>query len=260
MRLSRKCYNSKFFHIMIQGISKEKIFKDDYLKSTFVEYMNCAALKNKTRILAYCVMNNHAHILVYTKEIRYLSKMMHSLNTRYAIKYNKCNERCGFVFRDRYRCENIHNITYLKNCIRYIHNNPVKAGICKEQGKYYYSSYRDYMSGKIGINLINKIFGDATEYILELNKPVENENSFIDVENEFGNNEQVTPEKVISDFCLENQIDSEWITREQQIRLIKLLNEKYGLSKAEIGRLLGITRAKIYRLLENSSLSAKDVR
>lgn len=253
MRLSRKCYNSNFFHVMIQGIRKEKIFKDDYLKSIFIEYMNYSAIKNKTRIIAYCVMNNHAHILVYTREIRNLSKMMHSLNTRYAIKYNKCKERCGFVFRDRYRCENIHNITYLKNCIRYIHNNPVKAGICKEQGEYYYSSYSDYVNGEIGIDLINKIFGNATEYIFELNKPVEGENFFIDVENEFGNNLQVTPEKVIEDFYFENQIDPEWITKKQQVQLITLLNVKYGLSKSEIGRLLGITRAKIYRLLENSN-------
>ena len=130
MRLSRKCYNSKFFHVMIQGIRKEKIFNEKYLKSTFINYMNESAIKNDVRIVAYCIMENHAHILVYTNEISFLSKMMHSLNTRYAIKYNKFKERCGFVFRNRYRCENILNITYLKNCIRYIHNNPVKAGIC----------------------------------------------------------------------------------------------------------------------------------
>lgn len=254
MRLSRKCYNSKFFHVMIQGIRKEKIFKENCLKSTFVNYMDDASEKNKVRIVAYCVMDNHAHILVYTNEIQGLSKMMHSLNTRYAIQYNKCKERCGFVFRNRYRCENILNITYLKNCIRYIHNNPVKAGICKEQYEYCYSSYNDYMSGKIGMKLINKIFGDATEYIFELNKPVESEHTFIDVENELGNNLQVPPQKVISDFYIENKINSECITKKQQVRLIKLLNEKYGLKKIEIGKLLNMNRKQIYRLLKKYSL------
>ena len=250
MRLSRKCYNSKFFHVMIQGIRKEKIFKENYLKSTFVNYMDDAAEKNKVRIIAYCVMDNHAHILVYIKEMEELSKMMHSLNTRYAMKYNKYKERCGFVFRNRYRCENILNITYLKNCIRYIHNNPVKAGICKEQGEYYYSSYRDYISGKIGMKLINKIFGDAIEYIFELNKPVESEHTFIDVDNELGNNYKISPQKVIKDFYLENNIVPECITKSQQVKLIKLLKEKYGLKQVEICKLLNMNRKRIYRLLE----------
>ena len=251
MRLSTKCHNSKFFHVMIQGIRKEKIFNDDYLKRTFINYMKEAARHAGTRIVAYCVMNNHAHILVYAEDTSFLSKMMRSLNTRYAMKYNRYQERCGFVFRNRYRCENILNITYLKNCIRYIHNNPVKAEICKEQAEYFYSSYCDYIFGKIEMDLISQIFGADTDYIFELNKPVENENIFIDVHNELGNNIQVSPEKIISDFYLENQIDPKWISREQQLKLIKLLNEKYGLKKIEIGKLLNMNRKQIYRLLKN---------
>ena len=69
MRLSRKCYNSKFFHVMIQGIRKEKIFNENYLKSTFINYMNESAIKNDVRIVAYCIMEKHAQILVYTNEI-----------------------------------------------------------------------------------------------------------------------------------------------------------------------------------------------
>jgi REP element-mobilizing transposase RayT len=103
---------------MIQGIRKEKIFKENYLKGTFVSYLEDASNKNNVRVIAYCIMDNHAHILIYINEIQNLSKMMHSLNTRYAIKYNKYKERCGFVFRNRYRCENILNITYLKNYLK----------------------------------------------------------------------------------------------------------------------------------------------
>ncbi len=250
MRVSRKCYNSKFFHVMIQGIRREEIFMDNYLKHVFVNYMKEAARMYDTRIVAYCVMNNHAHVLVYVKDIRCLTKMMHSLNTRYAMKYNKCLDRCGFVFRDRYRCENIHNRTYLKNCIRYIHNNPVKGKLCQTQSEYQYSSYKDYVSGKIGMSLINKIFGNNAEYILELNKPVESGNLFIDSENEFGNIVQVPPEKVIRDFYLENEIEPQHITEVELTRLIKLLMNKCGLTQIKIGQLLEMDRNKIYRLLK----------
>lgn len=250
MRLSRKCYNSNFFHVMVQGIRKEEIFMDNYLKYVFVNYMKEAARTFNTRIIAYCVMNNHAHILVYVEDIYWLSKMMHSLNTRYAMKYNKCLERCGFVFRDRYRCENIHNRTYLKNCIRYIHNNPVKGGYCKLQSDYNYSSYNEYVNGKIGVNLIKEIFGENVEYILELNKSVENDSVFIDDENEFGNKEQVLPENVIRDFYFQNKIVPQYITEKELTQLIKLLLNKCRLTQIKIGELLEIDRNKIYRLLK----------
>lgn len=134
---------------MIQGIRKEKIFNSNYLKCIFFNYMTEAAEKNNIKIVAYCIMTNHAHMLLYVEDIENLSKMMHSLNTRYAMKYNKCLDRCGFVFRDRYRCENIHDIAYLKACIKYIHNNPVKANICEKADEYYYSSYYSYLTRKI---------------------------------------------------------------------------------------------------------------
>ena len=53
-------------------------------------------------------MNNHCHILLYTEKIEDLSKVMASSNTKFGILYNKINKRCGYVFRDRYRCENIY--------------------------------------------------------------------------------------------------------------------------------------------------------
>lgn len=52
--------------------------------------------------MAYCIMNNHVHLLVYSEEVQKLSKMMQKINTAYAKYYNECNERVGYVFRDRY--------------------------------------------------------------------------------------------------------------------------------------------------------------
>ena len=58
------------------------------------------------------------------------------------------------------------------------------------------------------------------------------------------------PEKVISDYYFENNIDPRWIKKEQQVQLIKLLNNKYGLSQIKIGELLNMNRKQIYRLLK----------
>lgn len=140
-RISRKCYESDFFHVMVQGIDREFIFNNDYFKEKYLSFLQEASQKHQVKIIAYCMMDNHAHILVYTPEIDKLSDMMESTNTKFAILYNKRCNRCGYVFRDRYRCENILSQAHLEICIRYIHRNPIKAGICEFEWQYPYSSY-----------------------------------------------------------------------------------------------------------------------
>ena len=98
--------------------------------------------EHKIKIISYCIMNNHAHMLIETEKISELSKYMQRLNTKYAMYYNKKYNRVGYVFRDRYKAEGIYSEEQLYNCIRYIYNNPVKAGICFKAEDYPYSNYK----------------------------------------------------------------------------------------------------------------------
>ena len=138
-RIARKDYNTSFFHIMIQGINKEYIFNKDRYKEKYMELMNKYLEKYAVKVIAYCIMDNHAHLLVYAEKINELSEYMRSINTTYALYYNKNLKRVGYVFRDRYRVEPIYSEKYLINCIHYIHDNPIKAETCKtiEQYKYF---------------------------------------------------------------------------------------------------------------------------
>ena len=107
-------------------------------------------LKEKTNeigveIIAYCIMPNHAHFILKTNNISQLSKLMQKINTSYARYYNYMeNGRVGYVFRDRFLSEPIDSKRYLLNCIKYIHNNPVKACIVNKCEEYAFSSYCDY--------------------------------------------------------------------------------------------------------------------
>ena len=132
-RIPRKYLDTSFFHIMSQGINKSYIFDDPIDIRYYIK--NMYELKNKyqIRIIAYCIMNNHTHILIQCNQIDNLKKYMHGLNTRYGQYYNKKHKRVGYVFRDRYKAEGIYNESQLNNCIRYIYNNPVKAGMCQNQ-------------------------------------------------------------------------------------------------------------------------------
>ncbi len=116
-RVGRKSLNTTFFHIIVQGINKEYIFKkDEYIK----EYRKLI-IKNMSeynvKIISYCIMNNHAHILLYTEETEEMASYMKSVNTSYARYYNRNEERVGFVFRNRYKSEPIYDNRYLLNCI-----------------------------------------------------------------------------------------------------------------------------------------------
>jgi len=166
-RIGRKNLDTSFFHIIVQGINKEYIFyKEDYIKK-YIKLLFDNSKKYEIRIVAYCIMNNHAHMLLYTESIEDMSGYMKSVNTSYAKYYNRNENRVGIVFRNRYKSEPIFDEEYLLNCISYIHNNPVKAKIVRELNEYKYSSYNDYIykRGIATTKTIKLVFGSIIDYI-----------------------------------------------------------------------------------------------
>lgn len=152
---------------MVQGVNKEYIFKS---KKYIDLYMRLIDEKKKAynfTILAYCIMNNHAHFLIHVPNILQLSEFMHNVNAEYASRYNQNENRVGVLFRNRYKTEPIYEERYLINCINYIHNNPVKAGMVNKCGEYKYSSYRFYCNntGPANSEIMQQIFGKGCNYL-----------------------------------------------------------------------------------------------
>ena len=147
-RLARKNLESSFLHIIVQGINRSYIFQDNTLKSTYKSILKRNLEDTNVKILAYCIMDNHAHILMHSENINEISQIMKKTNTSYAMLYNKTNKRVGYVFRNRYYVQMILSERQLYNCISYIHKNPLKAGIAKNLSDYKYSSYIEYLHKK----------------------------------------------------------------------------------------------------------------
>lgn len=165
-RKARNNQISGYYHVMSQGINKEYIFNK---KSYIEKYKELMLKKSKgldINILSYCIMNNHVHILINTNKISNLSKYMQKLNTTYSNFYNKNNKRVGYVFRDRFLSQEILSEKQLLYCMRYIHYNPVKAGIVKFVSDYQYSSYNEFIGKRYIINdkCIKIIFSDLNNY------------------------------------------------------------------------------------------------
>lgn len=143
-RGSRVLSNSGIYHIMLRGNEKKDIFHDGLEKKRFLEGLAAKQNEMAFSVYAYCLMNNHVHLLLDMHN-HDLSKVMSGVSVRYATFYNWKHERVGHVFQDRFRSEPIEDDRYLLAVIRYIHNNPVKAGLVENPEGYQWSSYRSYI-------------------------------------------------------------------------------------------------------------------
>ncbi len=162
-RVARKINRASFFHVIVQGINKENIFKEERNKNQYLKLMKKLCKKYNIKIVAYCVMNNHAHFLLHINTIQDLSKAMHIINCLYARYYNYMKDgRRGYVFKDRFVSEPITSKRYFINCIKYIHMNPVKARIVKKCEEYKFSSYGSYKQNVLNDELKeNEIFSKS---------------------------------------------------------------------------------------------------
>ncbi len=140
-------YKGAFYHVTSRGNERKRIFyaKTDY--DQFKDYLHQAKEKYGCRFHCYAFMPNHYHLIVETPDAN-LSKVMQFINGSYTNFLNRKRKRVGHLFQGRYKAILIDVDTYLLELSRYIHLNPVRAGIVDRPEAYGYSSYGSYVSGK----------------------------------------------------------------------------------------------------------------
>lgn len=139
-------YPGAFYHITSRGNERRNIFRDDKEREQFLSYFGTATDRYKAVIHVYCLMSNHYHLLLETP-LGNLSQIMHHINGAYTTYFNKRHKRSGHLFQGRYKAIVVDKDEYAAELSRYIHLNPVRAGIVKNPDEYPWSSYR-YYSGK----------------------------------------------------------------------------------------------------------------
>ena len=246
-RTARKKYNSKYFHVITQGINKEYIFKKKEYKEKYKELFISNAKDNEIKILSYCIMDNHTHMLLHCKNIEEMSSYMHKINTTYAFYYNKNEGRVGYVFRDRFYSEPIQDERHLKACVAYIHNNPVKAKMVNDPLEYEYSSYRDYINknGIVTEEVLRIIFDREEKYIdefINLHK-ISDEYEFIDINKKDDYSKYL---KSLAKMDIAKLKESE----DELKSIIKDCIVVNKIPKTELAKVLKISRDKIYKILK----------
>jgi REP element-mobilizing transposase RayT len=133
-------YPGAFYHVINRGNHREKIFKSARDHEKFIQYLEKAAERFALIIHTYCLMGNHYHLLIETPEPN-LSMTMQWLNVSYATYFNHKQNRSGHLFQGRFKAILIDADAYLSHLSRYIHLNPVRAGIVNAPEQYRWSSY-----------------------------------------------------------------------------------------------------------------------
>ena len=153
-RQARRKSESGIYHIMLRGINQQQIFEDseDYEKFLLI-FKDCKAV-SEYKLFAYCLMGNHIHLLIQ-EDKEPIEQVIKRLATRFVYWYNIKYQRVGHLFQDRFKSEPVEDDAYFMTVIRYIHQNPVKAGLCKNVREYEYSSYKNFFDNS---NLIDKNF------------------------------------------------------------------------------------------------------
>ncbi len=156
-----------FYHVMVRGINKQKIFQEenDYKKFCFILKDN--KMISDCKIFAFCLMPNHVHILIKIENDP-LDVIMKRVVGRYACWYNKKYERVGHLFQDRFKSEIVDSEKYFVTVLRYIIQNPMKANLELEPGTYKWSSFGAYcgMEDHItDVDLAEKMFGSLERVI-----------------------------------------------------------------------------------------------
>ncbi|KUO51219.1 MAG: hypothetical protein APF76_17195 [Desulfitibacter sp. BRH_c19] len=142
-RRPRVHYSGALYHVIVRGNNKAYIFEGEADKVNYKEIIKNYKKKYLFLIYAYCIMDNHAHILIEIKNTE-LSKIMQGIQQVYTQVFNKKYERTGHVFEQRYKAILCDKENYFLELIRYIHQNPIKAEITKTPN-YKWSSYAEYL-------------------------------------------------------------------------------------------------------------------
>lgn len=252
-RLARKNLTSNYLHIIIQGINKEYIFNNDEFKKYYMSILKKNLSDTNILMLAYCIMDNHAHFLLYCENIEEVSKLMQKTNTTYAIYYNKTKKRVGYVFRNRFYSQMILTEQQLFNCVAYIHNNPVKASIVKHIHEYVYSSYKEYFQKKylISNKSIELLFGSLENY-KEIFKEVHNRCNIEDIA-DIKDDLQDSSE-IIRLYTKKHNKKIDEILKNEKLFNGLLLNLRHlgGLSLREMSKIFGISKDKLNKIMNRN--------
>ena len=250
-RTARKASLSNIYHVMMREVNRQAIFENDGDRLHFMSVLKECKEISGFRLHAFCLMPNHLHFLIEPAG-EPLDLVFRRIGIRYAVWYNRKHQRAGHLFQDRFRSENVENDLYYMTVLRYILQNPMKAGLEPHLGTYRWSSYPAYAKGTGSIT--------DTQYATELFGTRESLIDFVRMGNEDIVMDETDPEWPLQDDDAKKimeQITGCSATEEFR-RLDRQLRNEYirrmyaeKLSIGQIARLAGFSKSTVHEAVRD---------
>jgi REP element-mobilizing transposase RayT len=137
-----------FFHVVHRGVERRPIFFGPADYEHYAALLSQGVLRYGHRVHAFCLMPNHAHLFVQAGEIP-ISRAIQNVAFRYAQWVNRHLGRVGHLFQGRYKAHLVEHDLYAKAVLRYVHRNPVRAGLTKDLGGWPWCSHGEYLGRRM---------------------------------------------------------------------------------------------------------------
>ncbi|WP_027456028.1 transposase [Xylanibacter brevis] len=261
-RQSRKVSGTGIHHVMMRGINHQNILEDPEDYYQFIATLDRMRVRydyegspvgSNCTYYAYCLMSNHFHLLIRERE-ESVGETIKRIASSYVYYYNRKYGRDGHLFKERFKSEPVNDMSYFTTLMRYIHQNPVKAGVVEHVKDYEYSSWGEYDGTVEPVFqichtqvVLNRI--PFTELDAWVNEPLSDDVHCLDIEDasrKRPSDDQVW-QMIIEKSGVTNASAFQQLNEEVKRGVLRVLKEQ-GASHRQLERLTGIGRGIIQKL------------
>lgn len=249
-RTARQKSRTGIYHVMLRGINRQTIFEDNEDRIRFLDTIKFYKKISKYEIYAYCLMENHVHLLIKETD-ESIGQSLKRICSSFVYWYNLKHQRIGHLFQERFKSEIIEDDIYFLTVLRYIHQNPLKAGLVTDISQYRWSSYHEYFGNK-GLTdtqfALNFFSDDNTQALALLKEFLAeiSEDRCLDYEEK-----KQLLDSEIRKYLLEYGISDASILQQmeknQRDKIIKAVKEIDGITIRQLSRITGLSKNVISR-------------
>lgn len=236
-RKSRIISSTGIYHIVLRSVNQHIIFEEDSDYQKFLYILSDCKKKYDIDIFAYCLMDNHIHLVLQSPSEK-LASFFQSLGSRFVRWYNNKYSRSGHLFQERFHSITIEKNEHLLSTLVYVHNNPVKANVCRYPSEYRWSSFNAFYGAK------NPLVNVSYSYDIAGTK-----DSLLHY---FATKYDLPEDPCFSDIHRET---THFLTDEQALKVFKSVTDLSSVS--EVSRLVRTLRNEYVRILIKKGLTIK---
>ncbi|MFA5636602.1 MAG: transposase [Anaerovoracaceae bacterium] len=245
-RQARRKSSTGIYHVMLRGVDKRAILLDEQDNKKFIQHLKKSKTDGGFELYAYCLMTNHVHLLI--KENEEIGNSIKRISVRYAAWHSKKYDRIGHLFQNRYLSEPIENDSYFITVLRYILQNPVKAGIVSKPDEYLWSSYskhkKAYQGEKTIVDpgIVTDLFRTYDEFYGYVNSS--NDDKCIDYDTIMKYNDDTLKEIIMKKHDVNNLHK---LSVKERVNVINAIHLETDASLRQLSRVLEVDRSCVKR-------------